>query len=257
MTGRIPIQSPHLADAEVPLVGVACSDDELAKRVLRSFEAADGVRARMVDRSELAPIDVLVLVEPALERLCTAVLQLRQRGFAKAVLCASQVDHSSAVVEAIAAGADDYVTVPGRLSELPSRAMALARRQSGSWLLVSRDIPPNLVLSEPPSAPLVSPPALTPSAGLLVLDANQRTVSFEGGATVTLTSSEMQILQRLQAQAGTWITAAELMRQVFGYGNHVDNTLVRVHVSSLRKKLADLAWCLESRRTLGYRWRAG
>jgi two-component system alkaline phosphatase synthesis response regulator PhoP len=86
------------------------------------------------------------------------------------------------------------------------------------------------------------------------LDANQRTLSYDG-VTITLTASEMQIVEYLKSHAHTWVTATSLMEHVFGYGSHADTTLIRVHVSSLRKKLGAHARVLESRRTLGYRWR--
>jgi len=227
------------------LVGIAGVHADLNSQVLQRLTRAEGLQARIANDDRISDFAALLLIEPSLERMCANMEQLRRSEFTRPVLCVGRATGHEALAHAIASGADDYVAIPERLDEIPLRVLALIRHQSRTMLRVS----------EVTSAQ--AEPDLRVASGMplpnLVLDTNRRTVSLDG-VTVTLTASEMRIVEYLRSRAN-WVTAAALMEQVFGYASHVDNTLIRVHVSSLRKKLGAQAHLLESRRTLGYRWR--
>jgi two-component system, OmpR family, response regulator ChvI len=234
------------------VVGIAGIDAELNAQVLQHLTQAYGFQTRIASDDRVGQFAALLLIEPNLERMCTDMKELRRSGFTRPVLCVGKTNDREALALAIASGADDYVAIPERLDEIPLRVLALIRHQSRTMLRVSEAKSSQSNHEAPSGGSGVHALPRTPQPHL-VLDKNQRTLSFDG-VTVTLTLSEMRIALYLRSCAPAWVTAAVLMEQVFGYGNHVDNTLIRVHVSSLRKKLGDHARFLESRRTLGYRW---
>jgi DNA-binding response OmpR family regulator len=86
----------------------------------------------------------------------------------------------------------------------------------------------------------------------LEIEGNGRTIRL-GDAEVYLTRAEFALLGYMAERTTRWVSAPELLQQALGYGCHCDSALVRNHVRSLRRKLGDLAWVIESRRTLGYR----
>jgi DNA-binding response OmpR family regulator len=234
------------------MVGIAGNDVALSGLILHRLAHAAGFESRIADDDCISHCAALLLVQSSLDRMCTDLKKLRRTGFTRPILCVGTTNDHQTLALAIAAGADDYVAIPERLDEIPLRIVALMRHQSRTMLRVSE------ATSRQSAADVANPsdePALPGSRPTdFALDANQRTLSYDG-VTITLTASEMQIVEYLKSHAHTWVTATSLMEHVFGYGSHADTTLIRVHVSSLRKKLGAHARVLESRRTLGYRWR--
>jgi two-component system KDP operon response regulator KdpE len=116
-------------------------------------------------------------------------------------------------VEALDAGADDFVTKPFSTPELLARIRAALRRV--------------------PTAQ-ASPPRI--GVGPLVIDFGARTVST-GSATNRLTPKELDLLRYLTQRANQAVPHRELLQAVWGpdYGDQVE--YLRVFVKSLRKKI--------------------
>ena len=116
-------------------------------------------------------------------------------------------------VEALDAGADDFVTKPFSMPELLARIRAALRRVPGSQATAGR---------------------LT--AGRLVIDFNARTV-FNGHETSHLTPKELDLLRYLTQHANEAVAHRELLQAVWGpdYGDQVD--YLRVFIKNLRKKV--------------------
>lgn len=119
----------------------------------------------------------------------------------------------SAKVQALDAGAADYVTKPFSIPELLARIRALLRRL--------------------PAGPS-SPGRL--HVGALTIDFNARTVT-RGGVTYHLTPTESSLLRYLMQHANEVVPHTELLRAVWGpdYGDQVD--YLRSFIKSLRRKL--------------------
>jgi len=117
-------------------------------------------------------------------------------------------------VEALDAGADDYVTKPFSTPELLARIRAALRRV--------------------PSAAQGSPSRI--SVGPLVIDFGTRTVSL-GSTTHRLTPKELDLLRYLTQRTNQAVPHRELLQAVWGpdYGDQVE--YLRVFVKSLRKKI--------------------
>jgi two-component system KDP operon response regulator KdpE len=117
-------------------------------------------------------------------------------------------------VEALDAGADDFVVKPFSTPELLARIRAALRRM--------------------PVAPQSAPDRLR--SGQLVVDFAARTVT-NGTTTSHLTPKELDLLRYLTQHATRAVPHRELLQAVWGpdYGDQVD--YLRVFINSLRKKV--------------------
>jgi len=119
----------------------------------------------------------------------------------------------AAKVEALDAGADDFVTKPFSTPELLARIRAALRR-----LPVTQSSPSRF------------------QVGQLTIDFTARTVS-QGGTSSHLTPKELDLLRYLTQHANEAVSHRELLQAVWGpdYGDQVD--YLRAFIKSLRKKI--------------------
>ena len=117
-------------------------------------------------------------------------------------------------VEALDAGADDYVTKPFGKKELLARIRAALRRA--------------------PTASTSGPHKFV--SGDLEIDFEARKVRT-GDKTVRLTPKEFELLRYLVAHAGKPVPHRELLQAVWGPGYGDQTDYLRVFITSLRKKL--------------------
>jgi two-component system KDP operon response regulator KdpE len=139
-------------------------------------------------------------------------------------------------IQALDAGADDYITKPFRLGELAARLRAAVRRSHAS--------------QADESAPI--------RIGEIELDPARRLVK-RAGTPIHLTPKEFELLQFLMTHAGFPLTHARILAAVWGpeYGGELE--YLRTFVRQLRKKLGDDASApkyLITDSQIGYRFRA-
>jgi two-component system KDP operon response regulator KdpE len=127
------------------------------------------------------------------------------------VLILSVRDHERSKVEALDAGADDYVTKPFGIQELLARVRAHLRR-----------------------APERTAAAI--EAGDFVVDQNAHTITVQG-KPIHLTPKEFDLLLHLARHAGKVITHRALLTAVWGAQSAHQPEYLRVFVGQLRKKL--------------------
>jgi len=133
-------------------------------------------------------------------------------------------------VKCLDMGADDYITKPFGVTELISRVNAVLRRY----------------LPEEKSATL--------SYGAIAVDDSKREVTA-GGAKVTLTYKEYELLCRLIKNAGIVLSREKLLETVWGYGFEGESRTVDVHIKTLRQKLGDCGGYIKTIRNVGYKLR--
>jgi two-component system KDP operon response regulator KdpE len=133
------------------------------------------------------------------------------------ILAISIATATSSKINALDAGADDYVTKPFDINELLARIRALTRRVAATTM-------------EP--APL--------RLGRYAVDLNHRKVLTDDGSPVALTRMEWYVLQTLARSAGQLVTQQQVIAQI--WGSKVTPAAIhclRQHLAQLRRKLED------------------
>jgi two-component system KDP operon response regulator KdpE len=130
------------------------------------------------------------------------------------ILMLTVSDSEAEKIEALDAGADDYITKPFSIPELAARLRAAVRR-SGATTSNS-------------SAPIV--------VGEIELDPTRRTVR-KGGSTLRLTPKEFELLHYLMSHRGLPLAHSKLLQAVWGaeYGQELE--YLRTFIHQLRRKL--------------------
>jgi two-component system KDP operon response regulator KdpE len=206
-------------------IRVLLVDDEPAiRRALRTalselgfetVEASRGEDALHVVRSHSFDAVLLDVKMPGIGGLKTLA---RLRAFAPRlpILMLTVQDQEQDKVEALEAGADDYITKPFSIRECIARIRAAVRRAQTP--------------EKPEDAPM--------TIGDIEVIPMRRIVS-KSGRPIHLTRKEYEILHYLMAHAGRAVTYGKLLTFVWGaeYRHEVD--YLRTFVRQLRKKIED------------------
>jgi two-component system, OmpR family, KDP operon response regulator KdpE len=150
---------------------------------------------------DMSGVDVITALR-AWTRVPIVVLSARQHGEDK--------------VEALDAGADDYVTKPFAMNELLARLRAAVRR----------------------SAQPTDGDEAVVEAGNLTIDLARRKV-LRGGAEVKLTPTEWAMLEVLVRNRGRLVPRRQLLQEVWGPAYSDETNYLRVYSAQLRRKLED------------------
>ncbi len=132
------------------------------------------------------------------------------------VLILSARSQENDKIDALDAGADDYLTKPFSVGELRARVRALLRRRSRN---------------ADSASPIVE-------FGNTVVDLSGRLVT-RAGETVHLTPIEYRLLAALVAHPGKVLTQRSLLREIWGPSFVESSHYLRVYVGHLRQKLED------------------
>jgi two-component system, OmpR family, KDP operon response regulator KdpE len=217
----------------VPRLLVIDDEPQLRKLVRVTLEAAgfavheaatgaEGLREAAFLRTDLIVLDL------GLPDFGGAEVVTRLREWSTApVLILSVRDDSRDKVEALEAGADDYVTKPFDGAELAARCRALLRRRERR------------------------PEEATFECGPLRIDFVSREVRA-GDKVLALTATEYALLRVLAVHAGRVMTHAHILREVWGPQAATQRQYLRVYVAALRRKLRGAA-VIETASGIGYR----
>jgi two-component system KDP operon response regulator KdpE len=195
-------------------------DDAQILKALRINLAARGYEVFLAQSGPEA-LDVAARVKPEL-----VVLDLGLPGFSGIqvigglrgwtevpILVVSGRTDSADKVDALDAGADDYVTKPFAIDELLARIRALSRRSPAE-----------------PDEPVVT-------FGDVTVDLAAHTVSKDGSGIVKLTPTEWHILEVLVRNPERLVTKHFLLTTVWGPAYEKEDGYLRLYLGQLRKKL--------------------
>jgi len=132
------------------------------------------------------------------------------------VLILSARSQENDKIDALDAGADDYLTKPFSVGELRARVRALLRRR---------------LRSGEGATPVVE-------FGNVTVDLSRRLV-LRAGETVHLTPLEYRLLATLLGHPGKVLTQRNLLREIWGPSYIESSHYLRVYVGHLRQKLED------------------
>jgi len=136
------------------------------------------------------------------------------RGWCAAPIIVLSARHAEpAKVDALDAGADDYVTKPFGMDELLARMRAAVRRAAPGT-----------------ATAVISTEAFT-------VDLADKRVTTPAGTEVRLTPTEWHLLDVLAREPGRLVTHRQLLQQVWGPAYQTETNYLRVHLANLRRKL--------------------
>jgi two-component system KDP operon response regulator KdpE len=195
-------------------------DEPDIRRFLRSSLGAEGYRVVESDTGERGAIDAgthkpdLAIVDLGLPDVDGVEVIRRIRGWsAMPIIMLSARAFEQAKVQALDAGADDYVTKPFGVGELLARVRAALR---------------NAVRSQSGASVLRFDSA--------EIDLERRTASRDG-EKIRLTPIEFRMLATLAKHLGMVVTHRQLLTEVWGPTHESDTHYLRIYMKQLRQKL--------------------
>ena len=179
----------------------------------RIVEAGDARRARIdagMHKPDMALVDLGLPGGDGLD-----VIRSIREWSSMPILVLSARTHERSKIEALDAGADDYVTKPFGVGELLARVRAglrhASRTPAGDGLL---------------------------KLGNVEVDLAQRRAT-RGDAEVRLTATEWRLLSMLAHHFGMVVTHRQLLTEIWGPTHADDTHYLRIYMKQLRDKLED------------------
>lgn len=170
-------------------------------------DGADALELATVESYDLILLDLNLPGMDGMELLA----RLRRENSEVCVLILSARDALDDKVQGLDAGANDYMTKPFHFEELEARIRSLTRRR-----FIQQDT--------------------RLSCGSLTFDTRSRTASAHG-QTLALTRKETGVLEYLLLNRGRVVSQEELIEHIWDGSVDSFSNSIRVHMSSLRKKL--------------------
>ena len=170
---------------------------------------------------------VLDIMMPGIDGI-EVLKRLRKENVTTPALFLTARTEVSQRVEGLDAGADDYLPKPFSTSELLARVRAMLRRKDNY-------VPDLLAYKE------------------VILNRSTYELCYDGSMQ-TLSRKEFQITEMMMQQPHTIISTEQFMTHIWGWDANVDTSVVWVHISNLRKKIAAIKAPVEIRfvRNAGY-----
>ncbi len=185
----------------------------------------DGAEADTFLRGDSADLIILDIKLPGMTGI-EVLTALRARGDQRPVLMLTAQSDTGDRILGLDSGADDYLVKPFEMDELSARIRALNRRS------VRKDRP-------------------EPSIGPLRFDVTARMILGPDGP-LTVPRREVSLFETLLAANGRTVSKQTLLDHLYGTGTDVDEPVVEVYVSRLRKRLKPYGVEIRVQRGLGY-----
>ena len=186
----------------------------LTARRYEVVTAADGTTALAVAARTPPDLAIIDLGLPDLDGV-TVVEGLR--GWTQIpIIVLSARDTGAAKVDALDAGADDYVTKPFGMDELLARIRAALRR----------------------ATPVTDVAVITTAH--FTLDLRAKRLTTTGGEQVRLTPTEWHLLEVLARHRDKLVGHRQLLQEVWGPAYETETNYLRVHLANLRRKIEPL-----------------
>jgi len=201
-------------------VVVVIEDDPPIRRFLRTSLSTQGFEVHEADSGQRGLIEAgqrkpdLIILDLGLPDMDgVEVVRLIREWSSLPIIILSARSAEQSKIEALDAGADDYLTKPFGLGELLARIRVALRRATGSG----------------EASPLFS-------VGTIEVDLANRWVRLNG-EEVHLTPIQYRLLTVLIKHAGKVLTHQQILKEVWGPGHSESAHYLRIYMSQLRQKL--------------------
>jgi len=205
--------------------GIAYSLEDAGHSVDVFHNGADASVHLQNDQSDLLILDINLPGRDGLSLLKS----LRATGDARPVILLTARAETSDRVTGLDAGADDYLIKPFEMAELNARVRALLRRRS-------------------------APDRHFQDLGALKMDSAARQL-FGPEGEIEVPRREFSMLECLARAEGRLVSKADLLDHAYGTGADVEETVVEVYLSRLRRRLKPFGVQIKAQRGLGYQLR--
>lgn len=176
-----------------------------------AYDGEDGLDCGLSDIYDIIILDIML---PKMDGI-SILKELRKNGIETPVILLTARGEIEDKVRGLDSGADDYLAKPFHTNELLARLRALGRRKTeliNDGILKCGDI-----------------------------KLNPHTLQLEcGSKEAVLTLKESQLLELLIKRNGTIVSKENIIEKLWGYDTDAEDNRVEIHVSLLRKKLAQL-----------------
>ena len=203
---------------------------KLQREGFTTLEAGDGLTGEKLAMDEQPDLIVLDLMLPEKDGIAVCKsLRKDSRTRRIPILMLTARGGQEEKIVGLETGADDYMTKPFSPKELILRIQSILRRtqavDSGTVVEV----------------------------GPFRLDKNELKFHLSGDE-IDLTSTEFKLLLTLIEIPGTTRERGELLEKVWGYSDQIQTRTLDTHIKRLRTKLGDHGACIETVRSIGYRF---
>jgi len=176
-----------------------------------AYNGEDGLDCGLSGIYDIIILDIML---PKMDGI-SVLKELRKNGIETPVILLTARGETEDKVRGLDSGADDYLAKPFHTDELLARLRALGRRKTelvNDGILKYGDI-----------------------------KLNPHTLQFEcGSKEIVLTLKESQLLELLIKGKGMIVSKENIIVKLWGYDTDAEDNRVEIHVSLLRKKLAQL-----------------
>ena len=212
-------------------------DDNIRELVIYTLETtglkakgfAEGtafMEALAFDTPELILLDIMLPGEDGLELLKKLKNSAKTKDIPVIMVTAKGAEYDKVI--GLDSGADDYVTKPFGMMEFLARVKAVLRRSK-----------------KHSSKKEYHYKTLTVNV--------ERHQVFDNDRAVELTLKEFELLRYLVENKGIVLSRDEILEKIWGYECAGETRTVDVHIRTLRQKLGDSGFLIETVRGVGYR----
>ena len=194
-------------------------------KVFKAYNAEEGLKILDEQEIHLVLLDIMMPGMNGLE-MCR---KIRTKSNIPIIMLSAKSTDLDKIV-GLTGGADDYVTKPFGTMELIARVKALLRRADVTAAMDTGDY----------------------HNGALYLNPAKHIIQVNG-KDVVLTLKEFQLLCYLVKNKGNVMTRDQILQEIWGYEFDGENRTVDVHIRTLRAKLGNAGYVVETVRGLGYR----
>jgi len=204
----------------------------LTKEGYKVILASDGNEGLKIIRDQKPDLIILDLMLPGLDGLdLCRIIKNDKDLFNIPIIMLTAKGEEEDIINGLELGADDYITKPFSVYVLIARVKTVFRRMESDNVKAS----------------------LTPiHIGPIMIDSQSYLVTVND-KEIKLTATEFNILKSLAENENKVLTRRQLLGETQGNVDFVTERTIDVHLTSLRKKLGQYGWMIETVRGVGYR----